>query len=282
VTIGGAGIVDREPEEPDVGTAEDWRLIEEALGFKDPDPGRRERLWRDLSMIFRQYPPVADAPPAVRSSNYHHALDALRRHAVRLFADLSPSGRLLPPPDGPRIRQSRGIEVCDPETLPAEEGLSDLDLWTLAYLSREILPYDKQQALLAGLAELIGEVDKWKEGLPSDKGGRPMDYRTRGLIYELAQLYHEWSGRKARRSTYPPTHPKYGQPTGPFFHFVKLCLHTFSPEDADLVGASGIGKTGPSDKHGLSSPGDDKHDEALAMTIRRVLKVKHWHRGVSY
>lgn len=282
MTIEGSPFVGREPDEPDVGTAEDWRLIEEALGFKDFDPRRRERLWWDLSMIFRQYPHAEDAPPEVRSSNYRHALDALRRHAVRLFADLSPSGYLFPPPDGPRIRQSRGIEICDPETLPAEEGVSDLDLWALAYLSGKILSGDKQQVLLAGLAELIAEVDKKKRALPEDKGGRGRDYRLQGLIYELAQLYRELSGRKPGLSRYPPTHPKRGQPTGPFFRFIKLCLHTFSPEDADLVGASSVGKTGPSDKRGLSSPGDDKHDKALAKTIQRVLEVKQRHRGVSY
>jgi hypothetical protein len=280
VTNEGAGFVDREPEEPYVGTAEDWRLIEEALGLKDFDPGRRERLWWDLSMIFRQYPRAEDAPPEVRPSNYRHALDALRRHTVRLFADLSPSGYLFPPPGGP-VRLSRGREIYDPETLPAE-GLSDLDLWALAYLSRQILSYNKQQALLAGLAELIAEVDKLKEGLPSDKGGRGRDNRIQGLIYELAQLYRELSGRKPGLSRYPPTHPKGGQPGGPFFRFVKLCLHTFQPEEADLAEASSVGKARPGEKRRLSSHGDEDHDEALAKTIQRVLKVKHWNRVASY
>jgi hypothetical protein len=279
VTIRGSGCVDREPQEPDVGTAEDWRLIEEALGFKDFDPGRRERLWWDLAMIFRQYPRAADAPPEVRPANCHHALDALRRHAVRLFADLSPSGLLFPPPGGP-VRLSRGIEICDPETLPAD-GLSELDLWALAYLSREILPGDKRQALLAALAELIAEVDQMKEELPSDKGGRGRDNRIQGLIYELAQLYRELSGRKPGLSRYPPTHPNRGQPTGPFFRFVKLCLHTFWAEGADLVQASGVGKTQPDGKRGLPSHGDEDNDEALAKMIQRVLRVKHWYRVVS-
>jgi hypothetical protein len=269
--------VDHEPEHPEVGTAEDWRLIEEALGFKDLDLRRRERLWWDLDRIFRRAEYV---PPEVRPANFHHALDAFRRHTVRLFADLSPSGQLFPPPGGP-VRLSRGRQICNPDALPAE-GLSDLDLWALAYLSREILPGDKQKALLAGLAELIAEIDKMKEGLPSDKGGRGRDNRTQALIYELAQVYREWSGREPKRSTYPPTHRKYGQPSGPFFRFVKLCLHTFRAERAYVVEGSSVGKTARGDKRELSSPGDEEHDEALAMTIRRVLKVKHWRRGVSY
>lgn len=277
MTIGDSGFVDREPEEPDVGTAEDWRLIEKELGLRDFDPSRRERLWWDLDRVFGR---VEYAPPEVRPANYHHALDALRRHTVRLFADLSPSGYLFPPPDGPRIRLSRRIEICDPDTLPAE-GLNELDLWALAYISREILP-DKRQALLAGLAELIAETDKMREGLPSDKGGRGRDNPTQVLIYELAQVYREWSGKKPGLSRYPPTHSKSGEPTGPFFRFVKLCFRTFRAEVADLVKVSDIGKTRPGNNRRLPSHGDDDQDEALAKRIQRVLKVKHWRYGVSY
>lgn len=203
--------------------------------------------------------------PALKSPSCARCVAAPRGSAVRGPA---PSGQLFPPPDGPRIRLSRGIEICDPETLPAE-GLNKLDLWALAYLSREILPYDKRKVLLAGLAELIAEVDQMKR-LPSDKGGRGRDNRIQALIYELAQLYRELSGRKPGLSRYPPTHPKCGQPSGPFFRFVKLCLRTFWTEGADLVEAS-VSRTRPEDR-----------DEALAKTIQRVLLVKRWYRVASY
>src|SRR5262249_47513771 len=38
------------PSAPDVGTPEDWERVEKALGFKDFDPRRRERLWRDIAV----------------------------------------------------------------------------------------------------------------------------------------------------------------------------------------------------------------------------------------
>ena len=82
-----------EPCEPYVGSPEDWNRIERALGFDDFDPRRRERLWRWIDLIFSLYLRNEDIPD-VRPANTLRALAALKRHAVRLFLDLSPSGRL--------------------------------------------------------------------------------------------------------------------------------------------------------------------------------------------
>lgn len=231
-----------EPREPDVGTPEDWAQIEQALGLKGFDAWRRERLWRQIRSIFNLYLSPGD-PPDVRPSNYGRALEALRRHAVRLFVDLSPSGRL----EGSGDSASDDRTICDdPDNLPAD-GLGDLDLWALAYLSRAILPTAKRRALLDGLVELIEAADESREALPRDKGGRPSDWRLQAVIHLLARLYAQWAGKKPGISRDPMT----AQPSGPFFRFVKTCLRTFTSEPA-------------------------RCDEALAKTIQRVLKVKHW------
>jgi hypothetical protein len=74
----------REPCEPDIGSPEDWGRIERALGFKDFDLRRRERLWRWIRLIFNIYLSNDDIPD-VRSANTRRALTALKRHALRLF-----------------------------------------------------------------------------------------------------------------------------------------------------------------------------------------------------
>jgi hypothetical protein len=45
-------IPEPEPCEPDLGTPEDWKRIEEELGFEGFDPRRREHLWCDIAEIF--------------------------------------------------------------------------------------------------------------------------------------------------------------------------------------------------------------------------------------
>jgi len=232
----------REPCEPDVGSPEDWDRIESALGFDDFDPQRRERLWRRIDLIFHLYFRNEDIPD-VRPANSRRALLALKRHAVRLFVDLSPSGRLG------RDSIFREQPILDPEAAPADPELSELDLWALAFLSVGILPDTKRKALLEGLAELMSAVDEAAEGLPEDRGGRGRDWRIQGAIKELARMYAELSGREPGISRDPMT----AKPGGPFFRFVKACLQAFAPKRS-------------------------KRDEALAKTIQRVLEIK-W-RGV--
>ncbi len=128
-----------EPREPDLGTPEDWQRIEEALGFKDFDPLRRERLWGALTSIFKLYF-APDDPPDVRPGNYRRALETLNRHAVRLFVDLSPSGELVGSGDGTFTGILQHRLVCEPDDVPPD-GLKELDRWALAYLSLEILPF---------------------------------------------------------------------------------------------------------------------------------------------
>jgi hypothetical protein len=103
----------REPSEPDIGSPEDWNRIERALGFKDFDAQRRERLWRSIDLIDLLYFRHDDIPD-VRPANILRALAALKRHAVRLFVDLAPSGRLG------RDSFLREQPILDPEAAPAD------------------------------------------------------------------------------------------------------------------------------------------------------------------
>jgi hypothetical protein len=229
----------REPREPDVGSPEDWDRIERALGFSDFDPARRERLWRWIGQIFHLYLRDEDIPD-VRSANTLRALAALKRHAVRLFVDLSPSGRLGRDsflPEQP---------IVDPEDAPTDRELDELDGWALAFLSGVILPEPKRKELLERIAELISAVDEATKSMPQDKGGRSKDWRIQGAIKALARLYSEVSGRRPGISR--SSSDELG---GPFFRFVKACLETYAP-------------------HRIWS------DEALAKKIQRVLKIKHW------
>jgi hypothetical protein len=235
----------REPCEPDIGSPEDWDRIEKALGFKDFDPRRREHLWRSLDLIDLLYFRHDDIPD-VRPANTLRALAALKRHAVRLFVDLAPSGRLG------RDSFLREQPILDAEAAPADPELNELDLWALAFLSVEIVSPGTRKALLEGLAELMSAVDQAAEGLPKDKGGRGTDWRTKGAIRELARLYTEMSGKTPGLSR----SPERAKPGGPFFRFVKVCLQTYAPKPVTS-------------------------DEALAKTIQRVLRTKKWRMRIA-
>jgi hypothetical protein len=131
----------RGPCEPDIGSPEEWNRIEKALGFDDFDARRREDLWRRIELIFHLYLRDEDIPD-VRPANTLRALAALKRHAVRLFLDVSPSGRLG------RDSFLREQPIVDPEDAPADRELDELDGWALAFLSTVILPDDKRKELL--------------------------------------------------------------------------------------------------------------------------------------
>jgi hypothetical protein len=115
------------------------------------------------------------------------------------------------------------------------------------YVGSEILPSERQQALLDGLAELIAAVDAAKEALPEDRGGRPRNPQLRGMIKELAEYYAQHTSREAGLSR----DPRNGKPSGPFFRFVSTVLRIYVPDQV-------------------------KPDDALYSEIRRTLGVKHW------
>ncbi len=64
----------QEPREPDIGLPEDWEQIEKALGFTDRDPARRDRLWRELRLIWMLYLGSGDISPDIRPSDVWMAL----------------------------------------------------------------------------------------------------------------------------------------------------------------------------------------------------------------
>lgn len=94
---------------------------------------------------------------------------------------------------------------------------------------------------------MIDAIDAMAKALPNDKGGRPSNWRVRGMIYELARYYAAHTGKKPGLSRHSGT----GQPSGPFFRFVSTTLQIFVPDQA-------------------------REDEALYSEIRRILKIKSW------
>ena len=235
----------REPCEPDLGSPEDWDRIEKALGFDDFDPRRREDLCRRIDLISHLYFWHEDIPD-VRPANMRRALAALKRHAIRLFVDLSPSGRLG------RDSIFREQPIVDPDEAPKDCELDELDEWAMLSASMVILPDAKRKQLLEGIAELITAVDHAAQTIPADKGGRGRDWRLQGFIRELARMYTEVAGRTPGVSRTPLD----AEPGGPFFRFVKTCLQMYAPHRV-------------------------KDDEALAKTIQRVLKVKKWQSVIA-
>jgi len=211
--------MEREPYEPDVGSPEDWARIEKALRFDDFDPRRREDLWRWIDLIFHLYFWREDIPD-VRPANMRRALTALKRHAIRLFLDLSPSGRLG------RDSIFREQPIVDPDEAPKDRELDELDEWAMLSASLVILPDAKRKQLLEGIAELITAVDHAAQIIPADKGGRGRDWRLQGFIRELARMYTELASQTPGISRTPLD----AEPGGPFFRFVKTCLQMYAPD----------------------------------------------------
>jgi hypothetical protein len=120
----------------------------------------------------------------------------------------------------------------------------------MSYIGFEILPREKQRALLDGLAELIAAADALKEALPEDKGGRPPNRQLRCMIKALADYYAQHSGREAGISR-----DSSGNPSGPFFRFVSTVLRVFVPDQVTS-------------------------DGALYSEIRRTLEIKDWGWGL--
>lgn len=220
---------------------EDWERIEEALGYEGADPERTKRLCQELLRISELYFGPGGRLPQVRAPNVDRALTVLRRHAAALQAHLwwGRTGKvesfedidLLKPPDEP------------PQ--PPNDGLDELGSWAMFYIGSEILPPEKQQSLLDGLAELLAAIDAAKKALPKDRGGPLQNRQLHGMIYDLARCYARHTGKKAGLSRNP-------DPSGPFFRFVSTVLRVFVPDQV-------------------------RSDEALHSEIRRTLKIKHWH-----
>jgi hypothetical protein len=193
------------PSKHKVGIPEGWARVEEALGFKDLDPQRRERLGLSIRQIFREYFDP-DEPPDLRRADFTDALDNLKEHAQRLR-------RLLSPPDD-LFDEFGGALGFDEAMQWAEAGL-------LARL--QILPDANRETLREALAELIAAVDTARSQLGSEKGGNPKDWRLRGAIGELAGVYFDNTGKR------PGVSRTNGVPGGPFLRFVKAAFDVFLP-----------------------------------------------------
>lgn len=222
-----------ELREPEIGLPEDWERIEEALRSAGHDPPPREKLWRELRLIWALYLGSGDISPDIRPSAVRAALSALKCDAARLFFDLEPSGELTKPAGEAfeEILNERTVfRIDDPPAIKPE------DRRALAYASHYLVP--SRQALLGTLAELISAVDEARAMLPADMGGRQEDWRLQGTIRALARFYKRSTGRNPGISR-PPTG---GEPSGPFFRFVVTFLQTFAPDRATALSGDALAK----------------------------------------
>jgi hypothetical protein len=216
----------RAPRESEVGSPEDWEIIEAALGFGELDPRRRETLQRRLRlMVSKYYKPWSRVQlNEVRPAHWRRALGVLKQHADTLHAYLAYQPEVPWPTD---------------ELSELEDLAMGLFLFDFAFM----VPRCRRRALTNSLAELIEILDLGLQSLPVDKGGRPRNEGLQGIIFELADLYWQSTGRVPGISL-----NNYEQQyRGPLLRLVKGVLRVFAP---NLL----------------------KDDNALAGDIRRVLK----------
>jgi hypothetical protein len=205
-----------EPGEPELGSQEDWEIIEAALGFKGFDPQRREALHRQLQTTVKlYYPRLGKRRHELRPAHFQTALGVLRNHADRLRCYLGAA-----------------------EPWPTDE-LSEWDDLALGVFLCDhylMVPRCKRNALLARPSELIGLIDHGLQSLSGDKGWRPRNEPLQLLICHLADFYRQSTGKRPGISW-----NVYDQQSGgPFLRFVSRALKVFAPDqvkDDNALGA---------------------------------------------
>jgi hypothetical protein len=197
-----------EPGERELGSQEDWEIIEAALGFKDFDPQRRKALCRRLQITVKiYYPRLGRRRHELRPGHFRSALGVLRDHAARLrcYLDAAP-GEPWPTDELDELEDlALGVFLCD------------------HYLT---VPKRNRRQLTNRLAELIGLIDNSLQSLAEDKGGLSPNEPLRLLIYELADLYWRRTGKRPgiSRDNYKR------QYCGPFLRLVSRVLKIFAPD----------------------------------------------------
>jgi hypothetical protein len=167
-----------ESGEPELGSQEDWEIIEAVLGFKDFDLQRRKALCRQLQRTVKlYYPRVGRRAYEVRPAHFESALGVLRNHATRLRCYLdAKSGEPWPTDELGELEDlALGVFLCD------------------HYLT---VPTRKRSQLTDRLTELIGVIDNALRSLPEDKGGRPRNEPPQLLICHLADFYRRSTGKR--------------------------------------------------------------------------------------
>ena len=196
-----------ERREPELGSQEDWDIIEAALGFKDFDLQRRKSVCRQLQITVKiYYPTLRKRRHELRPGHFKSALGVLRNHAARLKCYLDAES------DEPW-----------PDELDELEGKA-LSLFLLDYYG--FVRKRKHSELINRLKELIRLIDNALQSLPVDKGGRPPDEPLRLLIYELADLYWKRTGKTPGISW--DNYKR--QFRGPFLRLVSRVLKVFAPD----------------------------------------------------
>ena len=205
-----------EPGEPELGSQEDWEIIEAALGFKDFDPQRRKALCRRLETTVKlYYPRLGKRVYELRPAHFRTALGVLRNHADRLRCYLGAA-----------------------EPWPTDElgELDDLALGVFLCEHYLMVPRCKRNALLERLTELIGLIDDARQSVPGDKGGRPRNEPLQLLICDLAYFYRQRTGKRPGISWNDGDQ----QSSGPFLRLVSGVLKVFVPDqvkDNNALGA---------------------------------------------
>jgi hypothetical protein len=213
-----AELEQRDSGEPDVGSPEDWDIIEAALGFKDFDPQRRKALCRRLQATVKlYYPRLGKRLHELRPGHFKSALGVLRNHATRLRCYLDAElGERWPTDELGELEDlALGVFFCD------------------HYLT---VPKRKRSQLTDRLTELIGLIDNELQSLSVDKGGRPRNEPLQLLICHLADFYRQSTGKWPGISW-----NVYDQQSGgPFLRFVSRVLKVFAPDqvkDDNALGA---------------------------------------------
>lgn len=130
-------------------------------------------------------------------------LDALQRHASSLVSELDALGSEVHAALAPAMISELGHNWA---------GILRNATWRLARASGRTL-----------------------SAVPRDTGGAPRDYALNELLDELTRIYEQGTSKKAGLSRGDGA--KHSKPRGPFFRFVKDCLHLIdhSPTDEALA-----------------------------------------------
>jgi len=170
-------------------TEDDYRAIELTLKIAVSDGNLRRGL-KEVCETANWYAEQEHDPSKFKATPYSKALHLMRAHAEKLLRDVtSPTGK-------PNDQSEKA--------------------W--AYEHAQMAAFG--EVLVEPLKEFISNVNITLEQL-TGKGGRPQDQAFEVLLGRLAELY-ETTGKRAGVSYR-------GKYSGPFFHFVKICLTRLAP-----------------------------------------------------
>ncbi len=187
-----------EPEPSIERPEEDWLRIEASIGLENPDPSFRVRL---ENYVLANIDSLDSHIPDVRPKDMTKAFKNIQKNAERLLNDLA-------------------WEEQDPEDQSPDAWAHMLAVFDL------VLP-SKRNALIESLRQLKSNAGRMIETIPPDRGGRLPNTILIGLVYSLAHLYLNTTGKIPTTIYNEHRDEPY---TGPFFDFVATVISVFSPK----------------------------------------------------